>query len=404
MPTLPGAVAPGPGGWTSTESPQAAQLEQLGQREQRSGLLSQVGSEAEAADKAQRTAAFGREYNEALRETDERESKARRDEEDRERKRLDEEHEKLGAQKLDSGRWYRNQSTADKIRLGIASFLSGLDPHGGNRVLDMIKQHVDDDMADQRAELQAKQGNLTYKENRFAQLQKRNVDDAQAARQFRLEALQDTANQVRDVAAPHGADVRAKGEQLIGQLDQLAGKELAAHQRYVAPTTGGLTQGQFDKEVSDLVKAKTFPSVEEAQEAVRRIHHLGSNGAASPSYYVAPKANGGALSPRLVKRVAELHEQEEAATRLKTALEGGRELPGEARARAQADATLLRNAGHGSVPADPLQILGMPGARAAGVDEVLKQIRAERQRIESGGAGATDEPGEAEIPGFEAVK
>lgn len=107
--------------------------------------------------------------------------------------------QKLAQTPLDRGRWFRNQSTLGKITTVLAAIVGGLmsKPGGPNLGIDYLNKHIDDDIADQKADIENRRGGLAARQTAVAQEFARTGNLFQAAETVRLAVRQAAVNKLQ---------------------------------------------------------------------------------------------------------------------------------------------------------------------------------------------------------------
>lgn len=134
----------------------------------------------------------------------------------------------LSKRPLDRGRWFRNQSTFGKIASVIAAVVGGLAtrPGGPNMGLDFVTKHIDDDIADQKADIESERGGLQARQGAVAQEFARTGDLTRAAETVRLATYQATINKLQTEQQnfdPKGTSYLNYGRALQGMQSAAAG-------------------------------------------------------------------------------------------------------------------------------------------------------------------------------------
>lgn len=124
---------------------------------------------------------------------------------------------------IDPDRYYKNQTTGDKVLAGIAIALSGvasgMQGRGGNMAIDLINQAIDRDIEAQKIDLQQRTISANAKGTMFNMLRQQLQDDKQATEMLR--ALQTEGAKQKIESIKEGlqrTEQKAEAEKLIGQL------------------------------------------------------------------------------------------------------------------------------------------------------------------------------------------
>lgn len=327
----------------------------------------------------------------------------------------------LEATGVDPNAYFHNQSTGMNIlgalAVGLGAFGShALGPNGHdstNTALEIMNGAIARDIDAQKANLQHSVSLL----GKQIDLSGQGFDQQKAMLEAERESVQSAymvaQNEVakRAAALKDNADVQTNATKLIGGLkaaaDERVGalnEKIYAIQKGAEKVVGGAASGDIAKRIvarSEKIRddaaahGKDITSEEAHRQAV--LDELGVDvapGTERASYAAPPKAGAGNLSPRLARRAAELDALDQNATELQRLLANGSSLSIPDRRRAAALAETLRNAGHKSVPENPLQLIDNTSGRAAGLDEVRKDIRREKTALMQyggGGGGGADE-------------
>jgi hypothetical protein len=270
--------------------------------------------------------------------------------------------------------------------------------HTENFALQSINKRIDDNVADQRAALESKRESAKGALEGLGQMRARFGDDriAEAAERARqLEQAKATGDVM--VAQAKSPMLAAKWAGIRANIDAEQATQHAALEKWqpAQALAGGNKLQALAQKLYEKNYGHPGNTVEAAQQEAAKLLGMGQGGEA-PVISGAPKGAGGAMSPRLARRMADLEDADKAAARLQAHLAkpGGSLSPAE-REQAKADANVLRRAGYQNVPEDPLTVFSMSGARSSGVGEVRKSIATEKASLQRyGTGGGAEEPGE----------
>ena len=202
--------------------------------------------------------------------------------------------------KVDPTRFWKNQSTAQKIGYSVATFLGDIGsavPHrNGNSVLDMIQKHVDEDIDAQRENYQHGRDRLTDMNNLYTRAYQATGDHEAATRLATSWGLDAAQNMVDAAATSNGSQIAiAKGDALKAQLQQKRAvieqhgvdEAIKAH-KYIPAHLAGPAPGAAGASVVDW-KAR------EKLENERLDHGLPAFGARYDRLRQLQQANGGVI-------------------------------------------------------------------------------------------------------------
>jgi hypothetical protein len=158
---------------------------------------------------------------------------------------------------IDPNHYWNDKSTGGKIAASIGLILGGMaggmNGTGHNPVMDVIQKAIDRDIDSQKANLQAKQNNLSNQTNLLGQMRQNfsSMRDAQTAAQ--MVSYKNVELQLQKVAAQYqGQEVGARAQQALGQLQQKQtelGMQLRmslAQQQAIFGASGGGQGGGID--------------------------------------------------------------------------------------------------------------------------------------------------------------
>lgn len=271
--------------------------------------------------------------------------------------------------------------------------------HTQNFALDSINKRIDDSLAAQKANLANKREGAKASLEGLGQMRERFGDErvADAAERARqLEQAKATGDVM--VAQAQSPMLAAKWAGIKANIEAEQAQQHSVLEKWMP---AGLANGAGSKlqALAQKLYEKKYGqpgnTVEAAQQEAAKLLGMGQGGEA-PLISGAPKGAGGAMSPRLARRMADLEDADKAAARLQAKLTGGTSLSLSDREQAKADANILRNAGYKNVPEDPLTVWSSSGARSAGVAEVRKSIATEKGSLQHYGGGSAGGDGETE--------
>lgn len=132
----------------------------------------------------------------------------------------------LSKRPLDRGRWFKNLSTFQKVMAGIAAITGGLisKPGGPNLGVDFVTKHIDDDINDQKADIENERTGLQARQGAVAQEFAKHKDMFQAVETVRMASRQALLNQLetaRNDLDPRGSTFIEYGkymQQLRGNM------------------------------------------------------------------------------------------------------------------------------------------------------------------------------------------
>jgi hypothetical protein len=134
----------------------------------------------------------------------------------------------LSKKPLDRGRWFRNLSTFGKVASVLAGIVGGLyqGRNGGpNQGLDMVTKHIDDDINDQKFDIENGRAGLVIRQGAVAQEFARTGNLFQAAETVRIAAYQATINKLQTDQQnfdPRGTAFSNYGRAIQGMQGQAA--------------------------------------------------------------------------------------------------------------------------------------------------------------------------------------
>lgn len=137
---------------------------------------------------------------------------------------IDADIKELNDTKIDSGRFWANKSTGDKVLAVGASFLggfaAGFSGNGSNRALDTINTLIERDIAEQKTDYMRKKEGIDQKRSAFAMMKDKYKSDTAALLGTKAAALENVQNQFKTMAARHkGTEAAVNAEKAIAQLE-----------------------------------------------------------------------------------------------------------------------------------------------------------------------------------------
>lgn len=135
--------------------------------------------------------------------------------------------QKLAQKPLDRHRWFKNQSTLGKILSVFAAVVGGLASQRGgpNLGLEFVNKQIDDDIADQKADIENQRGGLAARQTAVGQEFARTGNLYQAAETVRLAVRQAAVNKLQTEQQnfdPRGTGYLEYGKQIQGMQAGMA--------------------------------------------------------------------------------------------------------------------------------------------------------------------------------------
>lgn len=314
-------------------------------------------------------------------------------------------------QGVDPNRYWQNMSTPQKIGAGIAQALGAfaahpLGPRGGasqNYAQSIIDNAISADIDAQKTNMQKSLTLLGKKLDLEEHGFNRDIAMLQAERDSTMTAYTLSQNDIskRMAMAQGNADAQAKLSALLQSNQASADARRDSYNEKIYALRkgservvggGGVDMAKVTKRAQELrdTAAKGGKDLDPA-EGLRQsfAENYGVDlapGTPFASIAAAPKVAGGALSARLVPRIADLNAAESAIKDLSALSKkdlGALSLDDRAKAAAAAD--VLRRQGFTTIPEQPLT-LGPTGTPAA-LASVLKEVRQRRTTLQTLGAG-----------------
>ena len=136
--------------------------------------------------------------------------------------------DEIGNTKIESGRYWANKSTGDKILAGIALAIGGY-AEGAygikNAPMAMLQKAIDNDIAEQKSNYGIKKGELADKKSAYAMAMDKFKNENMALASAELSAVTQTERQIeQQVANTEDPMVKAKGQAAIAKL-RIQGKK-----------------------------------------------------------------------------------------------------------------------------------------------------------------------------------
>lgn len=335
----------------------------------------------------------------------------------------------LEAQGIDPNKYFHDQSTGQRLlgalAVGLGTFgAHALGPNGHdsvNTALDIMNGAISREVDAQKTNLQKSLSVLSTRMN----LNGQNFDQQRAMLEAERDSIQraytiasnETAK--RAAAFKDNADVQTKAASIVAGLNGAAREKIGAingqiygiqkaGERVVGGNGAAFDPKRVAKETEDYIRDEANRgnpiSVADARAHVMDVDYgLKAGGATNATAKPGTGANK-PLSPRLARRMAELDAQDQNAEELDKILDKGTSASPSDRARASALGETLRNAGHKSIPENPLEFFSSTTARRAGLGEVRKDIQREKSALQqygsgAGGGGASAGDGQPDIEG-----
>lgn len=127
---------------------------------------------------------------------------------------LAQEAQDIANQKLDRGRFFRNEALPGTIAFGVAAALQGaLNPGGRNQVVDLIEKNIDRDLDMQRADIENRRAGLATRQNLLSQEIAMGRDDIDARYKAMMTGFEFAKNQIAAEALKYNDqlfDIRAQ--------------------------------------------------------------------------------------------------------------------------------------------------------------------------------------------------
>lgn len=139
---------------------------------------------------------------------------------------------KVASMEVDPNKFWGDRSTGSQIMMGIGLALGSFGSTPDNKVVGLLNQAVDKDIALQKWQIANARDNLTPQFNVLNQMRNLFGDERQAEEATRIAALERIKMQVAQKALQYSdPEVQAKAKQTIGELDVLknAAKQKAAN-------------------------------------------------------------------------------------------------------------------------------------------------------------------------------
>jgi len=129
------------------------------------------------------------------------------------------------SENVDSGRFFKNQSTAGKIAaalsVGLSAYAQGLMGRGGNPAMDIINQAVDRDINDQKMAIDKKRSDISAQQNLMGQMKAQFQDDAMAEAAAYKMSYDLAENRLKkQLAGVTNTQALAQGQMLLGQIGE----------------------------------------------------------------------------------------------------------------------------------------------------------------------------------------
>lgn len=197
------------------------------------------------------------------------------------------------ADPVDARRWWKSKNGFEKVgaalSIALGSFGDMFMQQGGlrgpgNVALDMIQRQIDQDIEEQKTNLQRNQNQVNNQMNVYSMMRQQFGDDVAAENATRAWYNDQTKNRLGQLAAQSGSqEVQKKAEALMGQLDQKTGEHMMQVGQFMAskaeksatdaanfvPGLGYATDSNAKKESQDLVGA--FNNFNTSMETIARL-------------------------------------------------------------------------------------------------------------------------------------
>lgn len=197
----------------------------------------------------------------------------------------------LSKRPLDRRRWFNSESTFQKVMTGIAAIAGGLmsKPGGPNLGVEYLQKKIDDDINDQKAEIENERTGLQARQGLVAEEFKRSGNLFEAAEKVRLATYAAVINKLQ--TAQQDLDPR--------------GSQFADHARQVQAMQSAMVS-QIDKNGKDLFEAKLKANTDTRAE---RELQLKEREAALKEQAAKAKGAGGVGAGKVVLTPAQLAER-----------------------------------------------------------------------------------------------
>lgn len=304
----------------------------------------------------------------------------------------------LESRGIDPNHYWNSMSQGDYMSKKIGIFLGGLGG-GENQALKSINGEIANDIDAQKGNMKNRLDLLLNREGQNDKTDNRELGYLNDKRDATLMGynLVDKMIDKNMAAYKDNADVQTRGAQLKASLatEKEKAVEPILTQAYNIQKRGETVVQGSDPLLARLkrtteIKAyldKLDPNSPEAQKAKAELGKLQSE-----AQLDAAKANGGGpQNGRTLRLKADLNAASTAADTLDKLLAKGSSMSPDDRAQATAAAKELQNQGY-EVPANPLEVWSMSGARRAGLGTVRQLIKSRQNTVQSGGGGEDNDP------------
>lgn len=144
----------------------------------------------------------------------------------------------VAAMKVDPNHFWADASTGNKILMGVSLFLGaiGAANDGVNRVVPIITNAIDRDIASQKANIANAREGVNQKSNTLAQMRSIFKDDRMAEEATKIAALEKVKMQIMQKSMQYSRpEVQANAKKLVGELEV---KKAEARQKFLDAASG----------------------------------------------------------------------------------------------------------------------------------------------------------------------
>jgi hypothetical protein len=312
------------------------------------------------------------------------------------------------AKGVDPNHYYHDKGVGGALAAAGAALLGGFSGGLLGGIGKFIGKQIDTDIQEQKDAIDRKGKAAEQADTHMAMFMKEGLNKQQAYEASKALAWKNFSAQLDRQAQNAPAQVKLR----LAQAQQAIAQKVNEHDMAFAKETGDqVTKTVKDKWEKAVAAGGGGGDLRKEYQAYWDKHQ-GTGDVAKPyGQWLAERGGAGGagvpkvggadkpMSPRLITRVADLDEAEEAAKGLSNLLgAGGSSFSMGDRQLATEKANVLRKMGY-AVPEDPLELFSNSGARKAVVEDVLGQIQRKRATVtklgaHTGGGGAETESAE----------
>lgn len=178
----------------------------------------------------------------------------------------------LAGEKLDSGRWWANRSTGQKVAAGLALALHGfMNPTGPNGMADAISRSIERDLDEQRANLAKRSGDLQAQQSLLQVNMQRFGNELDAMAASRADYKDMIARQIEsEVAGVKSPITLARAQQAAAAQRSEAAKlrsDIVDRQRSLGLQAAGLAEQRRQFDISTEQRERELGAAQDARQA-----------------------------------------------------------------------------------------------------------------------------------------